>query len=41
MRFRLTFITTLALLFMAAGLYLAIFDLDGAIGKRCFLIVVR
>lgn len=40
MRFRLTFITTLALIFMAAGLYLAVFDLDGAMGKRYFLVVV-
>ena len=40
MRFRLTFVTTLALIFMAAGLYLVFADLDGAMGKRYFLVVV-
>lgn len=40
MRFRLTFVTTLALIFMIAGLYLAVMDWDGAMGKRYFLIVV-
>jgi hypothetical protein len=36
MRFRLTFLTGLSLLFMATGLYLAFAGGDGDVGKRYF-----
>jgi hypothetical protein len=36
MRFRLTFITGMSLLFMAAGLYLSFFGAEGSGGQRYF-----
>jgi len=39
MPFRLTFITSLALMYMAGGLYLAFVDDPGFVGKRAFFIV--
>jgi len=40
MPFRLTFLTGLSLLFMAAGLYLAFADRDGNVGARYFFITL-
>jgi hypothetical protein len=40
MRFRLTFLTGMSLLFMAVGLYLAFASADGGVGKRYFFITL-
>ena len=40
MRFRLTFITGMSLLFMVGGLYLAFGGEEGYVGKRFFLTMV-
>ena len=40
MRFRLTFITGMSLLFMAVGLYLAFFGVEGSGGQRYFFTTI-
>ena len=40
MRFRLTMLTGISLIFMAAGLYLAYADTDGKVGQRYFFITL-
>jgi len=40
MRFRLTFITGMSLLFMAAGLYLSFFGAEGSGGQRYFFTTI-